>query len=69
MKSAHNREKNRLKDTNGRLSEMTDTFLTHYEHALQTGLKFQEEAGRWWNSLFNQTSLTQDWQKRVAHAT
>jgi hypothetical protein len=44
--------------------EMADQAMKNYEQALKTGLKLQEEAGRYWGGLFNQNASTQDWQKR-----
>ncbi len=58
-----------MKEYTKPMSEMTDTALKNYEQALRTGLKFQEEAGRWWSSMMNQTSFTQDWQKRLTNMT
>src|SRR5262249_20074787 len=47
------------------MSDMADTAMKNYEQAIRTGLKLQEEAGRWWSSMFNQANLTQEWQKRL----
>jgi hypothetical protein len=65
MKSASNR--NEPKDQTKPMSEMADAALKNYEQALQTSLKLQEEAGRWWSSMLNQTTFCQDWQKRVGN--
>jgi hypothetical protein len=51
------------------MSDMADKAMKNYEQALHTSLKFQEEAGRWWTSILNQTAFTQDWQKRVSNMT
>jgi len=67
MKGTSNREKDQTK--NHLMSEISDKALKNYEQALRTGLKLQEEAGRWWSSTFNQTAFTQDWQKRVNDVT
>jgi len=58
-----------MKDGTKPMSEIADTALKNYEQAVRTGLKFQEEAGRWWSSLLNQTNFTQDWQKRLTNLT
>lgn len=58
-----------MKDKNRPMSEMTDTAMKNYEHAVRTSLKFQEEAGRLWGSMLNQTNLAQDWQKRFTNMT
>ncbi len=50
-------------------SEMADSALKNYEQAVRTGLKVQEEAGKWWTSVFNQTALGQDWQKQWSSLT
>jgi hypothetical protein len=65
MKAAPNREK----DQTNPLSEIADKALKNYEQALHTSLKLQEEAGRWWSSMLNQTAFAQDWQKRVNNVT
>ncbi len=51
------------------MSEMADKALKNYEQALRTGLKMQEEAGKWWSSMFNQATVAQDWQKRLNSMT
>jgi len=51
------------------VSEITEKALKNYEQVLHTSLKFQEEAGRWWGSMLNQTAFAQDWQKRVNNVT
>ncbi len=45
-------------------AEMADTALKNYEQAVRTGLKMQEEAGKWWSSMLSKTAGTQEWQKR-----
>lgn len=52
------------KDATTPISEITDSAMKNYEQAVRTSLKLQEEAGRWWSSVMNQTAFTQDWQKR-----
>ncbi len=51
------------------MADLADKTLKNYEQALRTGLKMQEEAGKWWTSMFNQNTLAQDWQKRFTHMT
>jgi hypothetical protein len=55
-----------MKDKDTPVSEMADTTMKNYEHALRTSLKFQEETGRLWSSMLNQASLGQDWQNRLS---
>jgi hypothetical protein len=70
MKTNANREKDDIKDDYTRpLSEMADTALKNYQQALHASLKLQEDAGRWWSSVWNQTTLSQDWQKRLQNMT
>jgi hypothetical protein len=47
----------------------TDLFeqaVKNYEQALKTGVRLQEECGKWWTDAFKQTSGPQDWQKAAA---
>jgi predicted methyltransferase len=50
-------------------SEIFDQALKNYEQTLRSGLKLQEEAGRWFTGLLTQANSAQDWQKRVTVAT
>jgi hypothetical protein len=59
------REKD-TQDATRPLSELADAALKNYEQALRTSLKLQEEAGKWWSSMLHQTTLAEDWQKRVS---
>jgi hypothetical protein len=61
--------KESAKDYTVPISDMADKALKNYEQALRTGLKMQEEAGKWWTSMFNQTTVAQDWQKRLTNMT
>lgn len=51
------------------MADLADKTLKNYEQALRTALKMQEEAGKWWTSMFNQTTVAQDWQKRFSNVT
>lgn len=51
------------------MSELTDSAMKNWEQGLRTSLKLQEEAGRWWSSMMNQTAFAQDWQKRLTDMT
>src|SRR5436305_13671999 len=51
------------------VSEMAEKAMRNYEQALRTRVKLQEEAGRWWTTMLNQTTSTQDWQKRMSNIT
>lgn len=69
MKGNSTREKDNMNNARKPMSDMADSAMKNYDQALRTSLKFQEEAGRWWSSMFNQSSFTQDWQKRVSNMT
>jgi len=69
MKENVNRTKNGARDATKPIADAAEAALKNYQQALRTGLKLQEEAGKWWNSAWNQASLTEDWQKRVNCAT
>ena len=69
MKTNVNREKGDIKDATKPFSDMADKAMKNYEQALHTGLKLQEEAGRWWSSMLNQTTFGNDWQKRLSNIT
>ena len=47
------------------VNELFDQAFKNYEQALKTGLKLQEESGKWWTQLFSQCPPTPDWQKKV----
>jgi translation initiation factor 2 alpha subunit (eIF-2alpha) len=47
------------------VSEMFDQAMKNYEQAFRTGMKFQEEAGRWWMSIVQQSTAPQDVQRRM----
>jgi hypothetical protein len=50
-------------------TEMADNARKNYEQAMKTGLRMQEEAARWWSSIWSQTAAVPDWQKRVSNFT
>jgi len=43
-----------------------DEAMRTYEQNFKTGMKMQEEAGKWWTNMFNQATSPQDWQRRVS---
>jgi hypothetical protein len=57
------------KDPTASVSDMADALRKNCEQALRTSLKFQEEAGRWWGSVFNPAACAQQWQEHVNTAT
>lgn len=66
MKEHSGKDKQSGRDYTIPVTEMAEKAMKNYEQALRTGLKFQEEAGKWWTSMFNQAGVAQDWQKRVS---
>jgi hypothetical protein len=46
-------------------TELFDQTIKSYEHAIRTGISLQEDTVRCWTNFLNQSSLTQDWQRRV----
>jgi hypothetical protein len=67
----HTKSKSTQKDnsTTRPVSEMTEKAMKNYEQAVRTGVKLQEEAGRWWSNMLNQTASAHDWEKRVTTLT
>jgi hypothetical protein len=57
------------KDQAASISEMSDAMRKNCEQALKTSLKLQEEAGRWWGSVFNPAACAQNWQEQLNTAT
>ena len=49
--------------------DMADQAVKNCEQAMKNGLKFQEEAGRWWSNMAGQPGSAQDWPKRFSNAT
>jgi len=57
------------RDKENPVADMADKAMKNYEQALRTGLKLQEEAGKWWTGVLNQSTSAQDWQKRATNWT
>ncbi len=49
------------------VNELYEHALKNYEQALKTGLKLQEEVGKWWSNVATPGEGLQDWQKKVNH--
>ncbi len=47
------------------VSELYEQAMNNYEQALRTGLRLQEESGKWLTSMLDQATSPQDWQKWV----
>jgi len=69
MKAHTNKATDEAKEQAASMAEMADTLRKNYEQALRTGLKLQEEAGRWWTSVVNPANCFQQWQEEVNAAT
>ena len=51
------------------VAEMTEAFRKNCDQALRTGMKLQEEAGRWWHSAFNPAGCVEYWQEQLNAVT
>lgn len=65
-----------MKEQTKPMTEMADTARKNYEQAMKTGLKMQEEASKWWSTLFSPTgamfspaAFSPDWQKQFSTMT
>jgi len=65
----HSKESAETKEQAASLTEMAEALRHNYTQALRTGLKFQEETGRWWNSALNPANCAQQWQQQFNSAT
>lgn len=45
--------------------ELFEQAMKNYEHALQAGLKLQQESAKWWVDMMTQAGAPQDWQAKV----
>jgi hypothetical protein len=52
-------------DKNKVVADLFDQAMKNYDLALKTGLKLQEESTRLWASLWNQTAVPPEWQKKA----
>jgi hypothetical protein len=46
------------------MTDVADNAMKNYEQAVRTGLKLQEEAGKWWTNMFSQAGFGEEWQRR-----
>jgi len=46
-------------------TELFEQAMSSYEQAFRTGLRLQEESGRWWTTFLEHTAPTAEWQKTV----
>lgn len=47
------------------VSELFEQAMSSYEQAFRTGVRLQEECGRTWTTLLEQTGPTREWQKTI----
>src|SRR5438552_9214098 len=59
------REEATMSDRTKPVSELFDQAMSSYEQAFRTGLRLQEESGKWWTMLLEQTGPSREWQKTV----
>jgi hypothetical protein len=69
MKTHTSKATDDTKEQSATMAEVADTLRKNCEQALRTGLKFQEEAGRWWSSVLNSATCAQQWQEQLNAAT
>jgi hypothetical protein len=69
MKSQTSKTNDEMNEQTASMSEMADALRKNCEQALRSGLKLQEEAARWWGSVFNVTTCAQQWQEQLNAAT
>lgn len=69
MKTHANKGSDETSEQARSMSDMADALRKNCEQALRSSLKFQEEAGRWWSSVFNPATCAQQWQERLTQAT
>jgi hypothetical protein len=62
-------QKETMKDYTIPMAELADKAMKSYEDALRTGVKMQEEAGKWWASICDRNALSNDWQKQFKNVT
>ncbi len=47
------------------VAQLFEQAMESYEEAFRTGVRLQEESGRWWTNFLEQTTPTREWQKTV----
>src|SRR6266576_3861660 len=69
-RSTHRSEESRsratsMDETMKPVSELLDVAMGSYEKAFRTGLKLQEESGKWWTAFLEQNGPAREWQKTI----
>jgi len=47
------------------VSELFEHAMDSYDKAFRTGIRLQEESGRWWTNFLEQSGPTRDWQRTM----
>ena len=64
-RSEESRTRAAMDETMKPVSELLDVAMGSYEKAFRTGLKLQEESGKWWTAFLEQTGPSREWQKTI----
>jgi len=54
-----------MSDPGKPVSELFEQAMHSYEQAYKTGLRLQEESGKWWTSMLEQTGPSREWNKTM----
>jgi len=46
-------------------AELFEQAMSSYEQAFRTGLRLQEESGKWWTTILEQNGPSREWQKTI----
>src|SRR2546421_3753256 len=67
QRTAHQtrREESTMHEAGKPVSELFEQAMSSYEQAFRTGLRLQEESGKWWTTLFEQNGPSHEWQKTM----
>ena len=52
-----------MKDKENPMAELNEQALKNWEQALKASLKWQQDAGKWWNQWAGQPATAPEWQK------
>jgi len=69
MKTHSNKAANEAKAQEASAAEMAEALGKSFEQTLHAGVKFHEEAGRWWASALHSGACAQHWQEQLNAAT
>jgi hypothetical protein len=69
MKAHSNKAADEAREQAASAAEMAEALGKSFEQTLRAGLKFHEEAGRWWTSALHSGTCAQHWQEQLHTAT